>query len=43
VVSLHRAILEHAVSQRLNDRQSALERCAFELEWIVENLASRPA
>ena len=36
VASLHRAILAHALSRRVKDRQLALERCASELERIVE-------
>jgi DNA-binding NtrC family response regulator len=39
VASLHRAIRAHALSRRLKDRQFALERCAGELEAMVENLA----
>ena len=39
VASLHRAIRAHALSRRLKDRQFALERCAGELESMVENLA----
>jgi DNA-binding NtrC family response regulator len=42
VVSLDRAILAHALSRRVKDRQSALERCASKLEWVVENLVSGP-
>src|SRR5437867_3359746 len=38
VASLHRAILAHALSRRVKDRQLALERCASELERIAEKL-----
>jgi DNA-binding NtrC family response regulator len=39
VASLHRAIRAHALNRRLKDRHFALERCAGELESIVEKLA----
>src|SRR5439155_1244783 len=39
VASLHRAIRAHALSRRLKDRQFALERCAGELESVVQKLA----
>src|SRR5436305_2002651 len=39
VASLRRAIEEHALNRRVKDRQSALERCAGELESVVEQLA----
>jgi len=38
VASLNRAIRAHAVLRRWKDRQWALERCASELEWIVDKL-----
>src|SRR5438094_387740 len=39
VASLARAIQAHLQSRRVKDRQSALERCAGELESVVEQLA----
>jgi DNA-binding NtrC family response regulator len=39
VASLDRAIRAHALSRRVKGRQSALERCAGELESLVEKLA----
>src|SRR5437667_1819154 len=39
VAALRRAILAHALSRRVRDRQVALERCASELKQIAENLA----
>src|SRR3989441_337912 len=36
VASLYRAIRAHALIRRVKDRQSALERCASELEQIAE-------
>jgi len=38
VASLHRAIRAHAMNRLVKDRQSALERCASELQWIVGRL-----
>ena len=38
VASLYRAIRAHALVRRVKERQSALERCASELEWIAEKL-----
>ena len=38
VAALHRAIQAHALSRRAKDRQAALERCASELELIVDKL-----
>ena len=38
VASLHRAIRAHAMNRLVKDRQSALERCAGELQWIVGRL-----
>src|SRR2546428_10967069 len=38
VASLYRAIRAHALIRRVKDRQSALERCASELEQIAEKL-----
>ena len=38
VASLHRAIRAHAMNRLVKDRQSALERCADELQWIVGRL-----
>ena len=38
VAALRRAILAHALSRRVKDRQVALERCARELKQIAENL-----
>jgi DNA-binding NtrC family response regulator len=35
VASLYRAIRAHALIRRVKERQSALGRCASELEWIV--------
>src|SRR5437899_5229273 len=42
VASLHRAIRAHALNRRVKDRQLALERCAGELEQIVEKLGCEP-
>jgi two-component system, sensor histidine kinase and response regulator len=42
VGSLHRAILAHALSRQVKDRQLALERCASELERILEKSAALP-
>jgi two-component system, sensor histidine kinase and response regulator len=42
VVSLQRAILAHALSRQVKDRQLALERCASELERILEKSATFP-
>ena len=39
VASLDRAIQAHVQSRRVKGRQSALERCAGELESVVEQLA----
>jgi DNA-binding NtrC family response regulator len=41
VASLNRAIQMREQSRRVKDRQSALERCAGELEWIVEKLGRK--
>src|SRR5204862_82815 len=38
VALLHRAIRAHALNRRVKDRQLALERCASELERVVEKL-----
>src|SRR5437660_33692 len=38
VASLYRAIRAHALIRRVKDRQSAMERCASELEQIAEKL-----
>ena len=38
VASLHRAIRARAMNRLVKDRQSALERCASELQWIVGRL-----
>ena len=38
VASLYRAIRAHALIRRVKERQSALARCASELEWIAERL-----
>src|SRR2546428_6568317 len=38
VASLYRAIQTHALIRRVKERQSALGRCASELEWIAERL-----
>src|SRR6266480_6916131 len=38
VASLYRAIRAHALIRRVKERQSALERCASELEQIAEKL-----
>jgi DNA-binding NtrC family response regulator len=38
VASLHRALRAHALNRLVKDRQSALERCASELQWIVGRL-----
>jgi len=43
VASLHRAIQAHALNRRVEDRRSALERCAIELEKIAENLGRAEA
>src|SRR5207249_2771013 len=40
VASLHRAIQAHALSRRVKDRQSALERCASELEQIAAKFSA---
>jgi DNA-binding NtrC family response regulator len=39
VASLDRAIRAHALTRRVKKRQAALERCAGELESVVEKLA----
>ena len=39
VAAIHRAIRAHLLKRRAKDRQLALERCANELEGIVEKLA----
>jgi FixJ family two-component response regulator len=36
VMALHRAIVAHALTRQVKDRQLALERCASELERILE-------
>jgi two-component system, sensor histidine kinase and response regulator len=41
VVSLDCALRAHALHRRVRDRQLALERCASELESIVEKLDAR--
>ena len=41
VASLDCALRAHALNQRVRDRQMALERCASELESIVEKLDAR--
>src|SRR3989449_2409986 len=41
VASLYRAIRAHASNRRVKDRQLALERCANEMEAIVEKLAPK--
>jgi len=41
VASLDCALRAHALNRRVRDRQSALERCASELESIVEKLEGR--
>ena len=41
VASLDCALRAHALNRRVRDRQIALERCASELECIVEKLAAR--
>src|ERR671923_2251033 len=38
VASLQRAIRAHALNRLVKERQSALERCASELQWIVGRL-----
>src|SRR5437660_2061568 len=38
VASLHRAIRAHGMNRLVKARQSALERCASELQWIVGRL-----
>src|SRR5437879_7311827 len=38
VALLYRAIRAHALNRRVKDRQLALERCASELERVVEKL-----
>src|SRR2546429_9483800 len=38
VASLHRAIRAHAMNRLVKDRQSALERCTSELQWIIGRL-----
>ncbi len=43
VASLYRAIRAHALVRRVKERQSALERCASELEQIAEKLGSEQA
>src|SRR5438132_1387917 len=43
VAALHRAILAHALSRRVKDRQVALERCASELEQIAEKMGREQA
>ena len=43
ILSLHRAIVAHALTRQVMDRQLALERCASELEWIAEMLGREPA
>ncbi|PYN14134.1 MAG: hypothetical protein DME05_16445, partial [Candidatus Rokuibacteriota bacterium] len=40
VAALYRAIRAHALNRRVKDRQVALERCASELEQIVEKQGS---
>src|SRR5213080_4491923 len=40
VAALYRAIRAHALNRRVKDRQLALERCANELEQIVEKQGS---
>lgn len=42
VAALYRAIRTHLLNRRVKDRQLALERCAAELEQIVEQLARDP-
>ena len=39
VAAIHRAIRAYSLKRRAKDRQLALERCANELEGIVEKLA----
>src|SRR5438093_13593720 len=41
VASLDCALRAHALNRRVRDRQMALERCASELESIVEKLDAR--
>ena len=43
VRALTRAIQAHALNRRVKDRRSALERCASELERIVEEFGRVPA
>src|SRR2546422_4948889 len=43
VGALTRAIQAHALNRRVKDRRSALERCASELERIVEEFGRVPA
>ena len=43
VGALTRAIQAHAQNRRVKDRRSALERCASELERIVEEFGRVPA
>src|SRR2546427_1989281 len=43
VAALRRAIRAHALNRRVKDRQLALERCANELEAIVEKLGAKSA
>src|SRR5207244_12429092 len=43
VAALHRAILAHALSRRVKDRQLALQCCASELERIAEKLGREEA
>ena len=42
VAALYRAIRAHVLNRRVKDRQAALERCADELERIVEKLDRQP-
>jgi len=43
VGALNHAIQAHALNRRVKDRRSALERCASELERIVEEFGRVPA
>src|SRR5467141_2410428 len=43
VGALHHAIQAHALNRRVKERRSALERCASELERIVEEFGRVPA
>src|SRR6266566_2734230 len=43
VAALYRAIRAHASNRRVKDRQLALERCANEMEAIVEKLGAKSA